>query len=238
MIESRRRTDSEDSEYQYDRWRSNFLKIMLWIFCGLGLILLFSVIGNARPIARLIFILFYAALLAASFLPFPYMVKTGTLLTVGYCVGMYNLLRWGPWADGVMFFLVVSVLTALLVDNRAYIIGSAITIATVVIVASLNVLGLFPLLGSGVPSTNLQDWITYTVEYVVLAVSLTWGISLFRSEFKVIADRYNSNLQLLIKDRNELEQKVNERTQVLTKKTNQLRAASFIARQTAEVQDL
>lgn len=37
---------------------------------------------------------------------------------------------------------------------------------------------------------------------------------------------------------NDLEQRVTERTAVLTKKTDQLRAASYIARQTADVQDL
>jgi len=44
-----------------------------------------------------------------------------------------------------------------------------------------------------------------------------------------------ANLSDLI---NDLEQRVEERTTVLTKKTEQLRAASYIARQTAEVQEL
>jgi GAF domain-containing protein len=238
MSESRIGTDLDHSEYQYDRWRSKFLQIMLWIFCGLGLILMVSVFGQAAPAGRLIFVMLYGALLAASFFSVPDGIKTGTLLTVGYCVGMYNLLRWGPWADGVVFFLAVCILASLLLDTWAHLFAPAITIATVLIVALLNILGVFPLLASGVPPTSVQDWITYVLDYVVLSVSLTWGISLFRGEFKVISERFNANLQSLIKDRNELEQKVNERTAILTKKTNQLQAASYIARQTAEVQDL
>jgi GAF domain-containing protein len=113
-----------------------------------------------------------------------------------------------------------------------------ITVATTVTTALLNILGLFPLLASGAPPTSIHDWITYCLGYLVLVVPLTWGIRLFRNEFDIIADRFNSNLQLLTKDRDELEQKVNERTFSLTKKTNQLQAASYIVRQTAEVQDL
>jgi GAF domain-containing protein len=238
MIEISPGTELNISEYQYDRWRSKFLKIMLWIFCALGLVLLVSVFGNASSIARLIFALLYIALLAAAFLPFPYRVKTGTLLAVGYSVGMYSLLRWGPWADGVVYFLAVSILAVLLLDHRAYIFVPAVTIFTVVIVGVLNVLEVFPLLAPSVPETSLQDWVAYSVDYIVLSVALVWGITLFKREFKVIAERFNSNLQKLRNDREDLEQKVIERTEILTKKTNQLQAASYVARQTAEVQDL
>jgi GAF domain-containing protein len=238
MIETQLGTEIDNSEYQYDRWRAKFLKIMLWIFCGLGLVLVVSVFANAGTAGRVTFVILYAALLAASFLPVSYYVKVGTLLAVGYGAGMYNLVRWGPWADGIIFFLAVSILASLLLDNKAHIYAPAITIATTAIVGILNIVGVWPLLGAGVPPTSVQDWITYTLDYLVLSVSLSWGITLFRGELRIIADRFNLNLLLLIRDRNELEQRVNERTLVLTKKTNQLQAASYIARKTAEIQDL
>jgi GAF domain-containing protein len=238
MMESKPGSEPDNFEYQYDRWRAKFLKAMLWIFCGLGFLLLVSVFYNAAPFGRWIFIALYSALLAATFFGVPDNVKTGTLLVVGYCVGIYNLLRWGPWADGSIFFLAVCILASLLLDNRPHIFAPAITVATVLIVAILNLVGIFPLLAPGVPVTTIQDWITYLVDFMVLSVSLTWGIHLFKNEFKVVADRFNANQQLLIKDRQELELKVDERTAILTKKTNQLQAASYIARKTAEVQDL
>lgn len=226
------------TEYQYDRWRSRFLRTMLWVFCILGLLLIILAYSNAGLIGRLLFIAFYAALLAAAFLPFTYEVKTGTLLAVAYAVGVYNLVNWGPWADGVIYFLGASILATLLLDNQTYIGVVAATILTTVFVGVLNVLGVFPLLGSRVPPSTLFDWGIYTLDYSVLAVGLAWGVQLFRSELKIISDRFNFNLQLLTRDRGDLEHKVNERTRVLTKKTDQLRAASYIARQTAEVTDL
>jgi GAF domain-containing protein len=238
MIEAKPVPESDNSEYQFDLWRSKFLKIMLWIFCGLGLVLLLSVIGSASLVARIIFLVLYAALLAVSFLRVPYLAKTITLLVVGFGVGLYNFLNWGPWADGVVFFLAMSTIATLLLDGRASLIVLAVTITTTVSTAVLNILGVFPLLAAGVPATSVHDWVAYCLDYIVLAVPITWGIRLFRNEFDIIADRFNANLQLLIRDRNELEQKVNERTSSLTKKTNQLQAASYIARQTAEVQDL
>jgi GAF domain-containing protein len=165
-------------------------------------------------------------------------VKTGTLLAVGYGAGMYNLLNWGPWADGIIYFLAVSILAALLLDNRAYITALVVTISTTALVGLLNVLGIFPLLASTVPPTSGHDWLIYNIDYITLSVGLAWGIDLFRSELRTISERFNSTLKLVTKDRSELEQKVNERTQILTKKSDQLRAASYIARQTAEVTDL
>jgi GAF domain-containing protein len=238
MIEAKPATASNDSGYQFEFWRSKLLKIMLWIFCGLGFILLVSVIGISSPVARVIFVILYAALLAVSFLPAPYLVKTITLLIIGFGVGLYNFLNWGPWADGIVFFLAISAIATLLLDGRAYVFVVAVTIATTVITAVLNILGLFPLLAVGVPPTSIHDWVAYCLDYIVLSVPITWGIRLFRNEFGLVTDHFNTNLQLLIKDRDELERKVNERTYSLTKKTDQLEAASFIARQTAQVQDL
>jgi GAF domain-containing protein len=238
MIDSKLPTGVGNSEYQYDLWRSKFLKIMLWLFCGLGLILVVSAFGNANLVGRLIFLTSYCALVAVSFLSVPYNIKTFVLLAVGYGVGMYNLLRWGPWADGTIFFLAISVLASLLLDNKAYIYTLVVTIVSVTVVGLLNALRVLPFLATGVPPTSLQDWITYDVDYSVLSISLSWGISLFRSEFRQIAARFNATLQLLVKDRDELEQKVHERTEILTNRTNQLQAASYIARQTAEIQEL
>jgi GAF domain-containing protein/HAMP domain-containing protein len=55
------------------------------------------------------------------------------------------------------------------------------------------------------------------------------------AELSIDLNTMTENLRELI---NDLEQRVVERTAGLTKKTDQLRAASFIARQTADVQDL
>ena len=137
MMEAKSRAASDNSEYQFDLWRSKFLKIMLWIFCGLGFILLLSVIGSASPFGRVIFLALYAALLVVSFLPLPYLVKTITLLVVGFGVGLYNFLSWGPWADGIAFFLAISAIATLLLDSQAYIFVVAVTIATTVITAVL-----------------------------------------------------------------------------------------------------
>jgi GAF domain-containing protein len=81
---------------------------------------------------------------------------------------------------------------------------------------------------------------------------LLWIIDtapLFLGIFAFFAGKWHDNLQILntelrqregelLHDRTNLEQRVDERTASLLKKTDQLRAASFIARQTAEVQDL
>ncbi|HSM70862.1 MAG TPA: GAF domain-containing protein, partial [Anaerolineales bacterium] len=79
---------------------------------------------------------------------------------------------------------------------------------------------------------------SYGANYVAFGIALTWAITLLKNEFRSVADQFQASLQFLTKDRAELEKRVNERTAGLIRKTDQLRAASYIARQTADVQDL
>ena len=82
--------------------------------------------------------------------------------------------------------------------------------------------------------------------------SLLWIIDtapFFLSLFASLAGRRQDNLKILnselmqrendlVLDHTSLEERVEERTSVLKKKTEQLRAASYVARQTSEIQDL
>ena len=229
---------SNNELFQYDRWRVRFLATILRVVAGLGFLLIVAnipILGNAE---RIIFSVIYLAILVVTFAPLPYVLKAAVLVTSVYCVGGYVVLEIGPWSGATAFFLASTLFAALLFDRRVDLWVFGIVVTTITTVGTLNVLGRLPLAMAAAPPSSLLDWLSYLVDYVVLASALVWAINLLKTEFKSVAEQFQSMFGSLTKDRAELERRVEERTAGLIKKTDQLRAASYIARQTAEIQDL
>lgn len=229
---------ADNASFQYDRWRVTFLAAVLRVVAGLGLLLILSNFPAMANIARVGFSVIYLAFLAAAFLPMPYAVKAGALILSGYLVGLYTLLQAGPWSDATSYFLAITVFAVLLFNRRVDRWVFFINLATISLAGILNILGYLPLASAGMPSSTIMEWLPYAADYLVLAIASIWAINLLKTEFKSVAEQFQSALGALSKDRAELEKRVEERTAGLIKKTDQLRAASYIARRTAEIQDL
>lgn len=227
-----------NAPFQYDRWRATFLAIVLRVVAGLGLLLILSNFPAMGNVERITFSMIYLAFLAATFLPMSYVAKAGTLILSGYLVGIYTIMQAGPWSGAVSYFLAITVFAVLLFDRQADRWVFFINLATISFAGVLNTLGYLPLMSAKAPSTGFMEWLAYTADYLVLAIASIWAINLLKTEFKSVAEQFQSALSALSLDRVELEKRVEERTAGLIKKTDQLRAASYIARQTAEIQDL
>jgi GAF domain-containing protein len=180
----------------------------------------------------------YAALLIITFAPLPYPVKAGALILAGYFVGTYTILQYGPWTGAIIYHLGITLFASLLFDKRLDRWVAVVNIITIIVISVLNLTGQLALGATGLPTPSLADWLSYGTDYIVFVIALTWAINLLKDEFKSVADQFQSALAFLSKDRSELEKRVDERTAGYIKKTEQLRAASYIARQTADIQDL
>ncbi|HEY5730623.1 MAG TPA: GAF domain-containing protein [Anaerolineales bacterium] len=224
--------------FQYDRWRVTFLVTVLRVVSGLGLVLIVSNIPVFRTIELIAFSIVYVALLVVTFTPLPYNAKAGALIVSGYFVSVYTLLQFGPWSGVSVYFLATTLFAVLLFDDRIDRWVFTINMMTIITVATLNTLGYLTLTSTEIPQTDLLDWLSYTADYFVLAIALIWAISMLKTEFKLVAEQFQSALGFLSKDRADLEKRVEERTAGLIRKTDQLRAASYIARQTTEIQNL
>lgn len=227
-----------NTEFQYDRWRSAFLATILRVFAGLGLLLIVSNIPILSTAQLILYLALYLFLLVAAFTRLPYAVKAGALLVSGYFVGVDYLLQYGPWTNASLYFMAITGFSALLFDERIDRRVFMISFGTIVTVAALNILGFFTLTAPDAIPANPFNWLSYAANYFALALFLIWAINLLKAEFKSVAGQFQSALGYLSRDRAELERRVEDRTAGLLKKTDQLRAASFIARQTAEIQDL
>lgn len=228
---------NEDA-FRYDRWRTTFLATVLRVVAGLGFLLFVTNFSSFSTAQIFIFAVVYLALLVATFASLPYSLKAGILISSGYFVGVYVLLQDGPWSGASAFLLGTTLFATLLFDSLVDRWVLAINIITIALAGTLNVTGNLPLASTDIPRTGPLDWLTYTVDYFVLALALLWAINLLKAEFKSVADQFQSAIGFLAKDRANLEKRIEDRTAGLVKKTDQLRSASYIARQTAEIQDL
>lgn len=228
----------DDAVFQYDRWRVTFLATVLRVAAGLGLLLFVINIANFSTAEMLTFSVVYLSLLVATFAPLPYPLKAAILIASGYFVGVYILLQEGPWSGASAYLLGATLFATLLFDTTVDRWVFSINLVTITLVGTLNATGNLSLATADLPRTRPLDWLTYTVDYFVLSLALLWAINLVKTEFKSVAARFQSSIGSLVKDRADLGRRVEERTAGLVKKTDQLRAASYIARRTAEVQDL
>ena len=224
--------------FHYDQWQSRFLNIVLWVICGLGIFLILPNIPTISSTELTAFIIVYLSILVVTIAPLPYTAKAGAVIAAGYFVSLYTLIRFGPWSDATIFFLVTILLAALLFDERIDRWVFVINAISLISIAVLDITGRFQATETGLPPADIFIWLTYIADYLVLAAICTWALNLLKTEFKNVADQFRTALFFVNKDRADLEERVNERTEVLTRKTEQLRAASYITRQTADVQDL
>jgi len=234
-------TDNQTSlqnQFEYDQWRSQFLNTVLRISCALGIVLIGTIIPSATSTELTLFGILYLLLLFVTFRDLRYEIKAGTFLSTGYFIGLFSLLRFGSWSDAVVFFLAVAVFTSLLFNKQIDRWILALNSITITSIGVLDVLDIYNPTSTLLPTQSIWDWATYVADYIAVSIMLVWAVNLLKQEFKEITEKYQSALGLLSTERTELEQRVVERTEGLIKKTDQLRASSYIARQTAEVSDL
>jgi GAF domain-containing protein len=213
--------------FSYRLWRERFLKVVLQGACVLGF---FAVVlyffTPSVPLYKALAVVSYGVLLLLTFVPrLPYMVRAGAFLLLLYFAGFTSLLDHGV-ADAAVLFLGFIVMTGLLFSPRA---GVYVTLALVTIVIMLYF---------GWERSDLLNLARLTAIFMVVVSIVLTGLHTFQQEFSRTQQSARETLETLRAERFNLEQRVEERTAGLTRKTDQLRATSYIARKTAEIQDL
>lgn len=228
----------ENTSFQYDRWRAKFLTAILRIIAGLGLLLFAANIPLLDRSEILSFLSVYAVLLLIAFTPLPYRLKAAILTASGYLMGLFVLIQIGPWSGATAYLLAANIFAALLFDRGADRWMFAVNTLSIAAIGALNSFGYLDLIAPVSPEINLAEWLSYLADYLFISAAVVWAIYLLKTEFKSVAAQYQSALATLTSERAELEKHIEERTAGLRQKSEQFRAASYIARQTAELQDI
>ena len=113
-------------------WRGQFVLILLRSACVLGVILILLSFPTSTNGTRIFFVFLYTILVAITLLPVPYSLRSFSLVTIAYLIGMNSLYVHGPFIDGSLFLLAAVVLAGLLLESRTDILSLAIGIFTII----------------------------------------------------------------------------------------------------------
>lgn len=216
----------KDELFSYEQWRERFLRVVLRGSCILGFmaILLYLLFGPST-LYKVLAVLTYGVLVAVTLLEkVHYRIRASVFLFLLYFAGFTSLLDHGI-GDASILFLGFIVMASLLFSRRRIIF---FTIG----------LTFFTIIFFGWSQADLVDSARLTAILLVVAAIISIGLQTFQGEFARTQSRARQTFDTLLDERLTLEQRVEERTAGLARKTEQLRATSYIARKTAEVQDL
>jgi GAF domain-containing protein len=212
--------------FSYEKWRERFLKVVLQGSCVLGFIaIVLYLFSSATPLYKVLAVAMYGALVLLTILTsLSYRIRAGTFLLFLYSAAFTSLFDYGI-SDASILFLGFIVMSGLLFSPRAgmyWIIG----------------LSFLSILFFGWSSAPFEDAARLTAILLVVALIIAIGLHTFQDEFTKTQEAARQTMESLRQERSRLEQNVEDRTAGLMRKTEQLRATSYIARKTAEVQDL
>lgn len=217
--------EQRDELYSYKRWRERFLKVVLEGSCILGLIAIIFYLLTPSPVVVKIFaVMTYGVLvLVTLFARLPYPIRAGVFLFLLFFAALSSLFDYGI-ANASILFIGFIVMSGLFFSPRGM--YSAIGIA------------LLSLLIFGQQGSPFLDWARSIGLLIIVSTIIAIGLRSSQEEFVRTQQDARQMLDTLRIDRSTLEQRIEERTIGLMQKTEQLRATSYIARKTAEVQDL
>ena len=217
---------NRDEFFSHEQWRERFLQVVLRSSCLIGLIaIVLYLFSSSTILYKVLAIVTYGVLIAVTlFDRVQYRIRAGVFLFLLYLSGFSSLIDHG-FADASILFLGFIVMACLLFSLRAGIyVAIALTILTIVFF--------------GWSSTSVENTARLTAIFLVIATIVAMGLRTFQDEFIKTITGARQTFETLRGERALLEQRVEERTAGLARKTEQLRATSYIARKTAEVQDL
>ena len=243
MIENKQTTPSLNTigpaSYVYENWRSRFLRAIMIGSLVFGLIALIpNILQAPSKIFVALYVISYIALTIITFAPIPYNLRAGTFLFLIYGLGTAGIMQDGLWGDARLFFLTFIGISLLLFNTRA---GVGATILSLI-----TLFGGELLLTNGVITISNPEvyvigsmgiWITSGAILLLLSVIFLAGLHILRQDFSKAQEQARTTLEALQMEHHNLEERVQERTYTLARKSELLRASSYVSRQAATNQD-
>ena len=231
--------ESSAATFNYGRWREGFLQAML---IGSAIFGFITLVGNfvTQPSVSdlVIYSTVFGILLLTILIRFPYWFKSGVLLVLIYAVILSDFWDEGIWGGGRLYMLVLVVMASILFSPRAGIIALIISTVTTAIAGWLILTGQVHLTSTIIPTGILSDWISAALTDILVGAVLILGLRLVQTEFERARDLASSALQEVQVESRNLESRVEERTNELSKKSELLRSTAFITRSISELQDV
>jgi GAF domain-containing protein len=211
--------------FSYQEWRERFLKVVFQGSCILGFFaILVYLLGPSTPLYKVLAVATYGILVLITLRTgVPYRLRAGIFLFLLFFAGFSSLFDYGLGPASILFLGFV-VMAGLLFSPRS-------SMYSIILIALLGTLY------AGWSSASPVDSIRLIVMLVLVSTIIGIGLYSFQEEFTKAQKTARQTMEALREERSTLEEKVAERTASLRRKTEQLRATSYIARKAAEAQD-
>jgi GAF domain-containing protein len=220
-------------------WREPFLQRILIIAAVIGIFAVIpAVLGTDDKILQAIYVGVYITLVASILIRLPYPIKAGWFVALPLILGIASLSETGIRGDSLFFLLAFVTLSTLLIGPRSGIASVIITELTIIIMSYLILNDHYSLSDKFAFEGDLTDWISAGATQLLISLVIMTGLRMLHESFNQTQAQNETMVTSLRESQAELENRVSERTKELTRKTDQLSASAFVARQTAEIQEL
>jgi hypothetical protein len=170
--------------------------------------------------------------------PLPYLVKATIFVLLPLVLGFGSLSETGIRGDALFFFLAFVTFSSLLIGSRAGIVSIIITEIIIIGMGYLILNGRFNLTSELAFEGDLADWFSAGASQLLISIVVMSALGMLNESFRKTHQRAVAMQQAQQESQKDLENRIAERTQELSRKTNLLNATSVVTHQTVIVQDL
>jgi GAF domain-containing protein len=222
----------------YTKWRAGFIQTTLISACIFGLVALILAVLSSPIIIAALYLIAYITVVLITLLPASYNIKAGTLVFLLYGLAVIGFVETGIYGDARSFMLAAITMAALLFSWKT---GWAMTALAAISYlffgwAILN--GQLQITSPNVTAGTLGSWASSSAGVLLAAVLVVTALYLMEAQFEKSEELSQSLLEELREERATLEERVQDRTLSLDKRTAQLRAVADVGKSITSFRNL
>lgn len=220
-------------------WQEHLLQRILIIAAIIGFFALIpAVIGTSDLFLQSVYIGVFVLLVAVIVIRLPYLVKATVFVLLPFALGLGNFTETGIRGDSLFFFLAFVTFSSLLIGPRAGFIALFIAESITIGMGYLILTNQFALSDKFSAKGDLAEWITAAISQLLISLVIITTLRMLNETYQKIRSQAVEAHQAQLVSANEIESRITERTQELTRRMELLNAASIVTHQTAILQDL
>jgi PAS domain S-box-containing protein len=186
-------------------WREEFLRLVLLAAAALGLAAavpsIIDVVRSGNAGLGWIYGAAWIIVLALAVFRWPYSLRAGAMLALTYALAVSGLMENGMRGDARLFFLALSIMTAMLVNIRVAFVVTGASLLTIGIVGILALGGAVRLLSKVTPVGSVELWVVSTLDLALLQSVVLTGLLLFLREFSGAQEKLRESFNALARER-------------------------------------
>ena len=212
-------TNPEEATRQlYKSWREGFaLPLLLGVLIFGAIALVPAVSSSENIVIDAIFITTYVITGIVTAVRFSYIVRMSVFLLSIYVIGISELITHGILGDSLFFFLGLIIFSTILLSPRTGIIAIVINILTFILFGWLISNDQFRLLNPNASPAKIDDWLSAGAVIIMFGAVIIIGFQRLEKQFLEAQIQIDTTLNALKDERNNLENKVSDRTRQLRK---------------------